>query len=183
MSELDEAWALALAEAEAQARAAGRKDISEYLALRTSNDLLRKTGSDWLLNIFTIAAGEANRAGGAIQISTDNQHRFKVDHAGMVGRRLSLENGVRVLTVEVCWPRTPRDGFIRGGGLACGNIKHRGIKLATDELRLVLSAGGTPTWMVESKETSLERSATGTRELHELHEADVKKHVALLVKH
>jgi len=47
VSELDEAWALALAEAEQRARVAGRHDLAEYLALRNSNDLLRKTGIDW----------------------------------------------------------------------------------------------------------------------------------------
>ncbi|HEX9629738.1 MAG TPA: hypothetical protein VF961_06950, partial [Pyrinomonadaceae bacterium] len=62
VDELDETWAAALAEAEAQARAAGRVDISEYLALRKSNDLLRKTACDWLLATFQNVAGEMNRA-------------------------------------------------------------------------------------------------------------------------
>lgn len=131
MSELDEAWALGLAEAEAHAQARGRTDIAEYLALRSSNDLIRSIARGWLLSMFAFAAGEANRAGAAIQISTDDAHRFKVENAGMVGSRLSLERGVRMLLVEVGWPRTPRDGFIRGGGLACGNIKHLGINLQT----------------------------------------------------
>jgi len=61
-SELDEAWALALAEAEKRARAAGRTDLSTYLALRTSNDLLRQTGRDWLQERFTSIAGEAQTA-------------------------------------------------------------------------------------------------------------------------
>lgn len=171
MSELDEAWALALVEAEARARAAGRTDISEYLALRSSNDLIRKTASKWLLGMFATAAGEANRAGAAITISTEDAHRFKVGHASMVGSRLSLGSGLRVLLVEVGWPRAPRDGFIRGGGLACGNIKHRGIKSADEELRLVLSARGTPSWIMEGKRAS-----------HlELHEGDIKTHIALLL--
>ena len=171
MSELDEAWALALVEAEARARAAGRKDISEYLALRSANDLTRKIASDWLLGIFVTAAGEANRAGAAIKLSTEDAHHFKVGHANMVGSRLSLASGVRVLSVEVGWPRAPRDGFIRGGGLACGNIKHRGLKSANEELRLVLSANGTPRWMVEGK-----------RPAHPVfHEEDIKNHIALLL--
>jgi len=171
VSELDEAWALALAEAEARARAAGRTDVSEYLALRSANDLTRKIASDWLLGLFVRAAGEANRAGGAINISTDHAHRFKVGNANMVGKRLNLGNGVRMLTVEIGWPRAPRDGFIRGGGLACGNIKHRGIKSANEELRLVLRANGTPTWITEGKH--------GTQ--LELHEEDIKKHILLLL--
>ena len=90
MSELEEAWAVGLAEAEASARAAGRTDIADYLALRSSNDLIRKIAGDWLLTMFTTAAGEANRAGAAIQISTNAAHRFKVGNASMVGTRLSL---------------------------------------------------------------------------------------------
>ncbi len=180
MSELEEAWTLALAEAERRARAAGRADISEYLALRNSNDLIRKIAGDWLLGIFTAAAGEANRAGAAIQITTEAGHRFRVGNASMVGNRLSLGSGVRLLSVEMGWPRVPRDGFIRGGGLACGSVKHRGIKSATEELRLVLSANGTPIWIVEGQHASPGEKPRGP---HEPHEVNVKKHVALLLNY
>jgi hypothetical protein len=174
VSELDEAWALALAEADARARAAGRSDISEYLALRNSNDLIRTTARKWLLGMFATAAGEANRAGASINISTEEAHRFKVGNASMVGGRLSLGSGVRMLLVEAGWPRAPRDGFIRGGGLACGNIKHRGIKSANEELRLVLNSSGAPSWLVEGKHGT-------AAETHELHEADVRNHIAILL--
>jgi hypothetical protein len=169
--ELDEAWALALIEAEKRARAAGRTDISTYLALRTSNDLLRQTGGNWLQQMFTLIAGEANRAGAGIQISKDNRHRFKIGNATMVGSRLSLANGVRMLLVEVGWPRTPRDGFISGGGLACANIKHVGIKSASEQLRLVLDSSGVPRW-----------NAQGHRaDTHEIHESNIRKHIAILL--
>jgi hypothetical protein len=171
MSELEDAWAVGLAEAEARARASGRKDIADYIALRSSNDLIRRIAGDWLLTLFTTAAGEANRAGAAIQISTDAVHRFKVGNASMVGTRLTLGSGLRKLLVEVGWPRTPRDGFIRGGGLACGNIKHVGIKPANEELRLVLNAAGTPSWIVIGNHD----------EARELHEMNVKDHLAILL--
>jgi hypothetical protein len=183
VSELEEAWALALAEAERRARAAGRNDVSEYLALRSSNDLIRKIAGEWLLEIFTTAAGEANRAGAAIQISTEAGHRFRVGNASMVGSRLSLGSGVRLLSVELGWPRAPRDGFIRGGGLACGAIKHRGIKLANEELRLVQSANGTPIGIVEEEDAPRHQLRKRPHELQEFHETHVKKHVALLLKH
>jgi|ERR1700730_2058090 len=171
VSELDEAWALALAEAETRARTAGRTDISTYLALRTSNDLLRKTGLDWLQKMFTSVAGEANRAGAGIQISKEDGHRFKVGNATMVGSRLSLANGVRMLLVEVGWPRAPRDGFISGGGLACGHIKHVGIKSASEQLRLVLDSSGVPRW-----------NGQGPRaEPHAIHESNIRKHIAILL--
>jgi hypothetical protein len=172
VSELDEAWALALAEAEQQARAAGRTDITSYLALRTSNDLLRKTGRDWLQTMFSIVAGEANRRGAGIQISREDDHRFKVGTATMVGSRLSLSNGVRRLFVEVGWPRTPSDGFIRGGGLGCANIQHLGIKSAGEQLRLVVDSKGVPRWKVYGHQ----------REgLVELHESNIRNHIAILL--
>ena len=170
MSELDEAWALALAEAEAHARAAGRKDIAEYLALRNANDLSRKIGSEWLLTMFENIAGEANRGGASIQISREDKHRFKVGNATMVGRRLNLQSGVRMLSVDVGWPRTPGDGFIRGGGLACGGVLHLGMKSASEQLRLVLNARGVPRWL-----------ALGKRAGAEIHEADIKHHVSILL--
>jgi hypothetical protein len=172
VSELDEAWAVALAEAEEKARAAGRKDISEYLALRGANDLIRKIGSDWLLTMFEKVAAEANRANAGIHIARDDEHRFKVGTASMVGRRLSFGRGVRVLLVETGWPRTPRDGFIRGGGLACANIKHLGIKSKSEELRLVLNPGGTPVWIARG-------GKRGARS--EIHEADLRNHIATLL--
>ena len=171
MSELDDAWALALAEAEARARAAGRTDISEYLALRSANDLIRKVASEWLLTLFEAVAAEANRAGAPIQIVRKDGHRFKVGHASMVGRSLQLGNRVRTLLVELGWPRTPRDGFIRGGGLACGNIKHVGIKSASEELLLKLSPSGVPRWIVQGKR--------GPRS--QIHEANVRNHIAILL--
>ena len=175
MSELEEAWALALAEAEKRARAAGRTDISEYLALRSSNDLIRKTAGDWLLGIFAATAGEANRMGAAIQISTEDGHRFRVDNASMVGRRLSLGSGVRVLSVEIGWPRAPRE-TIRGGGRPAAISTPR-LKSATEDLRLVLSAQGT-NLIVEPGTTAHERRVAH-HELNQFHEANVKKHVAL----
>lgn len=172
MSELDEAWALALADAEARARAAGRKDISEYLALRSANDLIRKIGSDWLLTTFEKVAGEANCSGAGIHIAREDKHRFKVVTAGMVGSRLSLGKGVRRLSVETGWPRTPRDGFIRGGGLACANIRHLGIRSKNEDLRLVLSSRGIPSWIARG-----DQRGTGS----EIHETDIKNHLAILL--
>ena len=170
MSELDEAWIAALAEAEVKARLAGRHDIAEYIALKNSNDLLRKAGVDWLVNSFTEHAGTANRHGSSIQISKEPSHRFKVGNSTMVGRLLTLKSGVRTLFVEAGWPRTPRDGIVRGGGLACGNIRHLGIKTASEELLLLRSRSGAPIWNVSSRG----KHAT-------LLEADVRRHLTLLV--
>ena len=166
MSELDEAWAAALSEAERKARLAGRKDVVEYLSLKNSNDLLRQAGIDWLLNEFTILAGEANRAGASIQISTQEGHRFAAGTSTMVGHLLTLTNGVRTLYVEAGWPRTPRDGFVRGGGLAAANIRHLGIRAANEELLLSKSSTGAPAWKSLLRNHSLLLVADIRRHLH-----------------
>lgn len=171
MSELDEAWAFALAEAESRARLSGRKDIAAYLALRNSNDLLRKTGIEWLISTFETLAGQANREGASIQISRDDSHRFRTGNSTMVGRLLVLRFGVRQLSVEAGWPRTPQDGVVRGGGLASANIRHLGVKSASEALRLVQSQQGAPLWVIGEQ---------GERH-SEVHEKNLRKHITTLL--
>lgn len=148
MSELDEAWELALAEAQRRAAAGGRSDVAEYLALRTANDFIRRTAVDWLAAAFLEGAGEANRRGAAIALERNDTHRFAVGGASMVGVRLTLKAGVRRLTVEAGWPRTPRDGFVAGNGLACGRVGHFGLRAANDELLLIRAPDGKPRWVI-----------------------------------
>jgi len=169
MSELEEAWAAALSEAEHKARLAGRKDVVEYLSLKNSNDLLRKAGVQWLLESFTSVAGEANRSGASIQISRAEGHRFSMGSSTMVGQLVTLTNGVRTLYVEAGWPRAPRDGIVRGGGLACANIRHMGIRSASEELLLARSNTGSPNWR------SLTRKRT------DLQQSDIRRHIAVLL--
>jgi len=171
LSDLDETWANALADAEARARAAGRFDISEYLALRKSNDLLRTTACDWLLTTFRTVAGEMNRSGAPLQIQSDDNYQFTIANAAMVGQLLKLENGIRQLLVEVGWPRIPGHGFIRGGGIALGRLRHVGIKSASEQIRLVTSPDGSPRWLVEDKR---EPDA-------EIHEANIRHHIEVLL--
>ena len=153
MSELETEWELALAQAQERARAAGRRDIADYLNLRRRNDLLRQTATDWLVNIFVVLAGEANRAGAGIQIEQQNENRFQRGNATMVGKRITLRRGVRALTIECGWPRTPRDGIMRGNGLACANIKHFGQPKLDDELLLTPSKAGSPQWLILRDDT------------------------------
>jgi len=171
VSELDEAWAILLAEAEQKARLAGREDVAEYLLLRNSNDLLRKAGVEWLITSFTTLAGEANRIGASLAISNEEGCRFRTGSSTMVGKRLTLANGVRTLFVEGGWPRAPRDGVVRGGGLACGNVRHLGIRDATEEILLVKSHSGAPHWVVLKEH--------GTRA--PFHESSVRRHIAILL--
>ena len=148
MSELEDAWELALAEAQSRAHAAGRRDIADYLTVRRRNDLLRRTAMDWLVNELISLAGQANRKGAGIQIEQKDSHRFARGNASMVGRELKLRRGVRELTVECGWPRTPRDGIVRGGGLACAYIKHFGRPRSNAELVLKPLSKQRPHWLL-----------------------------------
>lgn len=172
MSELDEAWAAALAEAERRARTAGRSELAEYLALKNRNDLLRTAGIEWLVSSFTTIAGELNRTGTSLEMSHQDGHRFQVGNSTMVGRSLTLKNGVRTLVVEAGWPRTPRDGIVRGGGLAYANLRHVGIRSASDELLLTKSNNGSPCWI--SLNT---KHGPGSN----LRESDLRRHLTFLL--
>jgi len=148
MTELDEAWEIALAQATRRAHTEGRADLARYLDLRRRNDLLRRAATDWLVDgLFTMAA-DANRRGAAIQIERHEDHRFTRGAATMVGTQLTLRRGVHALTVESGWPRRPGDGIVRGNALACANLKHLGRTRNNAELILVSSAKGTPQWFV-----------------------------------
>jgi hypothetical protein len=167
MSELDEQWAMAMAEAERRARSAGRADVADYLTLRAGNDLARSTGIEWLFSTFQTLAGLANRAGSSIQITHADAHRFHVGSATMVGRLLTFNQGVRKLLIEAGWPRVPRDGFVRGGGLASAHIRHFGQRAADEELLLVRTPDGAPAWLVLEK-TGERSPLTETRVHHHL---------------
>ena len=148
MTELDEAWEVALAQATQRARGAGRADVARYLDLRRRNDLLRRMATDWLLDAVFALAAAANREGSSIRIQRNENHRFTRGAATMVGSALILHRGVRALTIECGWPRTPRDGVVRGNGLACANIKHLGQARFDDELILITSEQNNPQWCV-----------------------------------
>jgi hypothetical protein len=171
MSELDEAWESALAEAKRRAHVAGRADIAQYLAVRARNDLLRRTAIDWLTSTVTALAADANRRGGGIQIELEDEHSFRVGQATMVGTKLTLRHGVRALSIESGWPRTPRDGIVRGNGLACANLKHLGRPRRNAQLLLTRSSDGVPRWLI------IERTETRTP----LSEDHLRDHISLLL--
>jgi hypothetical protein len=171
MTDLEEAWELALAEATERARGSGRADIARYLDLRRRNDLLRRLATDWLHEVVTVLAADANRHGGSIQIERETEHRFRRGSATMVGTQLVFRRGVRTLTIECGWPRTPRDGIVRGNALACANIKHLGRTRLNDELVLVTSAQGTPQWFILDDDRRVL-----------LTESDLQRHFSLLTQ-
>jgi len=157
--------------AEARARARGRGDVLEYLDLKAANDAARTRGVERLLESFTAAAGELNRAGAGLTLARTDAHRFRVGNSTMVGARLVLRRGVRALTVEAGWPRAPRDGIVRGGGLASATVGHFGDARAGEELLLVPDAHADARWFVIEK--------TGART--ELHDERLRRHLSRLL--
>jgi hypothetical protein len=167
----DEEYERRLAEARERAGSGGRGDVLEYLNLKAANDSLRARAVEWLLGAFTAAAGELNRKGAGLALARTEAHRFRVGHSSMVGARLVLRRGVRQLMVEAGWPRVPRDGVVRGGGLASALVGHFGRRAAGEELLLLPDADAGARWFV------LEQTGART----ELREERLGRHLALLL--
>jgi hypothetical protein len=148
MNELNEVWEKMMQEAMLNAQVSGRTDIVEYLALKSANDELRATGCRWLFDSFIELSAEANRQGIKLDVENENPHRFSIGHSTMVGSLLRFKNGLRNLTIEAGWTRTPQDGFIRGGGLACARISHFGMGKFNAELLLVNHRQTAPNWFI-----------------------------------
>jgi len=145
MNELDEAWSEMLAGAIANAKSSGREDVADFLALKQTNDAIRQTGVEWLFNSFIEIASEASRDNPHILIERESPHEFEFNRARMAGELVRVRFGVRCLTVEAGWTRTPAHGFMRGGALAAARLTHFGRPKAGVELTL-LHKGGAPGW-------------------------------------
>jgi hypothetical protein len=100
----------------------------------------------------------------------------------MVGSRLAVRSGpVRVLTVEAGWPRAPRHGVVRGGGLARARVSHFGDRGADEELLLVKpNDEEAPRWIVVADDEQKARARRdATREGFD--ESRARAHVEKLV--
>src|SRR5688572_21900374 len=118
MTELDQVWSQMLDAAAVKARETGRHDVAEYLRLKATNDAIRKLGCTWLFNTFVEIA--TNIQSGRIHLTIERQepHSFAHGSSNMVGSRINVQQGVRCLSIEAGWARTPSDGIMRNGALA-----------------------------------------------------------------
>ena len=148
MNELDEAWSRMVAVAIEKARGAGRDGVADYLALKQSNDVIRQASIDWLFNSFIKMASDANRQNASITIEREEPHEFSFRNAKMAGSLIRIRLGVRCMTVEAGWPRTPSHGFMRGGALAAARIVHFGMPTAGEEIVLARQSD-TPVWSLD----------------------------------
>lgn len=166
MTELDEIWSQMLDSAAERARETDRSDVADFLRLKASNDAIRSTGIKWLLDtVFEIAANH-NRVRTSLTIERDDPHNFTYGNSNLVGTRVMVRHGVRCLSVEAGWTRTPSDGIMRGGALAFARVSHFGMPKMTTELKLVLDAP-TPTWR---------DAATG----EDIDSGELKRHLEIL---
>ena len=149
MNELDEAWLQILDQAITSANHSGRADVMDYLKLKSRNDALRMASCQKLLQSFIRLSDDAFNIGIRVDIDTQTPHRFAVGNATMVGALLKFSRGVRCLTVEAGWTRTPKDGFMRNHALAFGRISHFGMSKQNAELLLLISADGAPAWFYD----------------------------------
>jgi hypothetical protein len=156
MTELDQVWAEMLGDAYRNASAAGRHTVAEYLRLKATNDAIRAAGVKWLFDTFIEFAGQATRRNTALSIEREEPHSFRHGNSNMVGSLLSIRHGVRCLTVEAGWTRTPSDGVMRGGALAFAKLSHFGMPRSGEELRLVHSPSF-PKWLAGEGESVASR--------------------------
>lgn len=149
MNELDEVWAGMLESALAKAKADNRGDVADYITLKAMNDAIRQTSIQWLFgSMLEIAGNDPQNT-----IENENPHRFAFSGATMVGSLLRLRRGVRCLTVEAGWTRTPNDGFMRGGALATARLTHFGLAKHNTDI-LLINLNGSPSWFAIAKDGS-----------------------------
>ena len=152
MHELDEVWENMMNEAIARAKSSGKSDVADYLSLKASNDALRAASVKWLFDAAREIAAEINRrARFAVSIENEHPYRFALGNANLVGSLARFRHGIRCLTLEAGWTRTPGDGFMRGGALAAARIAHFGMTKQNAEL-VLLRLEDAPNWFEVNKD-------------------------------
>jgi len=137
MHELNEVWEQFITEASKNPQTIEQAGLADFIAVKTANDALRETAVKWLFDMMRSAAEHANLKNANIKIENQDAHRFSMEKMHLGGGLLRFRQGVRCLTVEAGWTRTPNDGFMRGNALAVARITHFGLARSNAELHLV----------------------------------------------
>jgi hypothetical protein len=151
MTELDQLWSQMLADAAAKAADTGRQEIAEYLRLKAANDAIRAEGVKWLFETMSEIVNTAASATRDLITEQVHPHNFQRGNSNMVGSMIRVRRGVRCLTLEAGWTRTPTDGIMRGGALAAARLRHFGMRKADADLSLAY-AGPLPLWHFEDED-------------------------------
>ncbi len=139
MAELDQIWMGLLDQASVRAIENGQHGVADYLRLKVANDTIRQAGVDWLFQTLIDQASEASKDHPQLKIDRVSPHSFKIGTSNMVGSLIQVLHGVRCVSLEAGWVRTPSDGIMRNSALAHARIKHFGMSKEDDELRLIRS--------------------------------------------
>lgn len=145
MESLDELWEEMIASATANPREIKRESLTDFIAVKTANDAIREAAVSQLIAAFETAVRSANDKGAGIGIEKLSPHRFQIERMNLAGSVIKLRLGVRCLTVEAGWTRTPSDGFMRGNALAVARFTHFGFARENAQLHL-LKFESEPRW-------------------------------------
>ncbi len=148
MAELNQIWTDLLDKASIKAIENGRHDIADYLQLKLANDTVRQKGVNWLSQTFIDQGMEASLNNPGIFIDRISPHAFKIGMSNMVGSMIQVRHGVRCISLETGWARTPSDGIMRNGALAVAQLKHFGIS-AADAVYKLIRGELLPVWIDE----------------------------------
>jgi hypothetical protein len=149
MTELDQIWSRMLDTASARAGETGRDDIVEYLRLKATNDAIRAAGVKWLFDVVIEIAIDAQKRRPTIAIERTEPHRFNRGNSRMVGTKLEIRQGVRCMTVEAGWTRSPSDGVMRGQALAAASVRHFGLARHDTDLKFI-RGDDLPRWLSQT---------------------------------
>jgi hypothetical protein len=137
MTELDQIWSDMLGQAALKAIESGRRDVADYLRLKAANDAIRAAGVGWLIDVVIEIATEETSTHSSIKIERTEPHNFAHKNSNMVGTLVNIRHGVRCLSIEAGWTRTPRDGIMTDQALAFARLTHFGLPRMKAEYRLV----------------------------------------------
>lgn len=157
-----------LEQAIADSEAIGHGDVAEYLRLKATNDAIRRRSVAWLFDSMVEIVVEADPEFVRFSVERVEPHNFAFRGANMAGSLLRIRQGVRCLTLEAGWTRTPSDGFMRGGALAHARITHFGIPRENCDL-LLIRGTDLPEWYKAEKAGSAEVFGS----------ADLRRHFAV----
>lgn len=157
MTELDQIWSDMIGAATASAARSGNKGVLDYLMLRASNDQIRTAGVAWLFDTANAIGATAMAFRPHLSAESVEPHSFSHGNSNLVGRRVNFQLGVRCLSIEAGWTRTPSDGIMRGGALATARIAHFGMPREMMLLQLIL-AEPSPVWIDPETSRSISSS-------------------------
>ncbi|GIU82014.1 MAG: hypothetical protein D6687_01200 [Acidobacteria bacterium] len=152
MEEFEASWLSSLQTAREKALKQGNVALVEYLDLKIRNDRIRFEAGKILFESFVSAIQEKIADGYKLEIETKSPHQFQMYQAVLTGHLLTVNFGIRKLTIEFGWTRKPEDGFMRKNALAYARITHLGKPQNNAELFLLFSQNQNAEWF------SLERN-------------------------